>query len=538
MTLVQTLSAYVAFNLLIVVAWLGLFLGRRIVNRSGGEIRSRTELQLNYWVAGMVIFLAILQPLIPPPAVFTPPVKVWFAQSVSNGSPKDTEDHASRGYLSVSTPVGRSFTSGDRIFKISLALAALVVLAGSAVALRDLRILRRLRRQSHLIRKIGRVRVMIHDQISIPYSVWRWGRAEIVVPSALVLKTADFRIAVLHELQHHRQRDTLWVYGFWWMKWTCLANPAIHMWSRQLSELQEFACDEALLGRSKVESLAYARCLIEVAKTAVQREPVPVGATGLAFWLNGQLLKRRIDKMLNQPANQKGWIAGAVVVTLLTSAMGAVAYASRGMVQDRRITLTQAKALAIRAQDGNDFPIVVNEAVVKQLNRYVGTPDGREFIKNSLARMQSYKPTIEEYLHKYGVPREILAVPIVESGYQNLTQAESNTPGKTAGIWQFIPSTARKFGVRVDQHKDERLNIPVISDAAMRYLQINNLRFKDWHLSLLSFNMGEENVQKAIDAVGSRDAWALIRNGYEGDKDYLPKIMAAILILKNPQTLE
>ena len=85
---------------------------------------------------------------------------------------------------------------------------------------------------------------------------------------------------------------------------------------------------------------------------------------------------------------------------------------------------------------------------------------------------------------------------------------------------------------------DDRLDVALLTDAAMRYLQANNLRFNDWHLSALAFNYGEGNVQKGMEATGSRDAWTLIRNGHEGDKDYLPKLMAAILIMKNPESVQ
>lgn len=131
-----------------------------------------------------------------------------------------------------------------------------------------------------------------------------------------------------------------------------------------------------------------------------------------------------------------------------------------------------------------------------------------------------------------------MAVPIIESGYQNLTEGQSNTPVKAAGLWQFIPTTARNYGLRVDSQKDERLDIALNTDAAMRYLQSNNLRFKDWHLSALAYNMGERAVQKGMNSLNTRDAWTLIRNGYEGDKDYLPKLMAAILIMRSPESVQ
>ena len=153
-----------------------------------------------------------------------------------------------------------------------------------------------------------------------------------------------------------------------------------------------------------------------------------------------------------------------------------------------------------------------------------------------MVRMSNYKNTVGESLKKYNIPSEIMAVPIVESGYQNLSESPGNSL-KAAGVWQFIPQTARNYGLRVNQQIDERLDVTLLTDAAMRYLLANRLRFSDWHLSLLSFNMGENAVQKAIDALGSRDAWTLIRQGYEGDKDYLAKVMAAMIIIKNPDSV-
>lgn len=180
---------------------------------------------------------------------------------------------------------------------------------------------------------------------------------------------------------------------------------------------------------------------------------------------------------------------------LIASIMGATAFASKGLVQDRRVNIIQAKAMAVRAQSETGFPVVVNDLVLKQLNRYIGTPEGREFMRNSLQRMENYKVTVGEYLQKYGVPTEIMAVPIIESGYQNLTEQQSGTPMKAAGLWQFIPSTARNFGLRVDDQKDERLDVSLNTDAAMRLLQSDKLRFKDWHLSALAYNMGENAVR-------------------------------------------
>lgn len=128
-----------------------------------------------------------------------------------------------------------------------------------------------------------------------------------------------------------------------------------------------------------------------------------------------------------------------------------------------------------------------------------------------------------------------LAVPLVESGYRNLKQAPRGPWG--AGLWQFIPQTARNYGLRVDEKVDERLDEGKLTDAAFRYLNSNHQRFQSWELALLAYNVGENRVQQGIDGTGSRDAWTLIARGYEGDTRYLAKVMAALLILGRPEAL-
>lgn len=242
--------------------------------------------------------------------------------------------------------------------------------------------------------------------------------------------------------------------------------------------------------------------------------------------------------MFSNSGTKMGRSIGASVVVLLTLIMGVTAFASKAWVQDRRVSMMDANAMAARTRSSSEFPIVVNDLVLKQLNRYIGTPEGREFIRNALAQMENYKSLVGAYLQKYDVPEEIMALPIVESGYMNLSEQEAGTPGRAAGIWQFIPSTAHAYNLRVPPAKDDRVNVELETDAAMRYLKSNQLRFKDWQLSVLAYNMGEDAVQKGIDATGSRDAWTLIRNGYEGDKDYLAKAVAAMIIKENPKSIE
>ena len=134
------------------------------------------------------------------------------------------------------------------------------------------------------------------------------------------------------------------------------------------------------------------------------------------------------------------------------------------------------------------------------------------------------------------MPEELIAIPVIESGYRNLPQSSHESWG--AGIWMFIKSTARNYGLKVNDQVDERLNPELLTDAAMRLLIANRARFDDWQLSVLAYSAGESHVQKAIDQTGSRDPWKIIQAGIGDEPDYLPKLMATILIMKNPHMLD
>jgi beta-lactamase regulating signal transducer with metallopeptidase domain len=519
------------------IGFLGLRLWWLISQHRGVAARAPMELKLHYWIIVFIGVITIAHPLVPRSEIFNPAAKVWSAQSIRSFPSQYTAPERG-GYLMVSTPSGDFGIHTDTV-SLALAIGALVVtLIGLIRFWRDVYSLQQIRRRSFRVRKFGSINIFLNEDIKVPYSSWMPGRTDVVIPSALLANFQDFKMAVIHELEHHRQGDTKWVYVMWGFKAFCAANPFVYMWNRWISELQEFAFDETLVDQNKVESRQYARCLVEVAETANNQKHFPACAAGLVLLVERNLLKRRIDRMINVNTNKRGRSITMAFGVALVALMAGVAYASSGFVQDRRVSMADAQRLALKAQGSADFPVVVNDLVLKQLNRYIGTPEGREFMRNALQRMKSYQSVIEGKINGYRVPAELIAVPITESGYKNLTEGESNTHMKAAGLWQFIPSSARNYGLRVDAQRDERIDVSLSTDAALRYLQSNRLRFNDWHLSILAYNMGEGAVQKGINETGSKDAWTLIRNGYEGDKDYLPKMMAAILIMKNPQSVE
>ena len=182
------------------------------------------------------------------------------------------------------------------------------------------------------------------------------------------------------------------------------------------------------------------------------------------------------------------------------------------------------------------FPVPVNDLVLEKLNKFCGTPQGRTWFHDSLNRMTAYQPGIRKALTDHKFPQELLAVPLIESGYQNMLPSSGHGVG--AGIWMFLESTARHYGLRVDQQVDERLDPVRETSATMAYLTEMNQQFDgDWGLTVLAFNAGSAAVEQAIDETHSRDVWTLIRQGHENDPGYLASVVAAAIIIKSPDCL-
>jgi hypothetical protein len=149
--------------------------------------------------------------------------------------------------------------------------------------------------------------------------------------------------------------------------------------------------------------------------------------------------------------------------------------------------------------------------------------------------MRGYEAFISDQLVEHGMPLELLAVPFAEAGYENQPQGED--PRHGAGLWMFVAPTARRFGLTVDANRDDRLDVAAETDAAIRMLSGLYRQFDDWGLALLAFNAGSKRVERAMVQTGSRDVWTLIGQGHENDAGYVPRVMAAILILQNPTVL-
>lgn len=157
----------------------------------------------------------------------------------------------------------------------------------------------------------------------------------------------------------------------------------------------------------------------------------------------------------------------------------------------------------------------------------------RGFIERSLERGSQYLPTMRSILEQEGVPLDLVYLPIIESGFR----LNAVSPAGAVGPWQFIHSTGRRYGLRIDRYVDERRDPEKATRAAARYLRDLYSMFEDWHLSLAAYNTGEANVARIREVAQIDDYWEMIDRGYLPleTREYVPKFLAALEIAKSPE---
>ena len=168
--------------------------------------------------------------------------------------------------------------------------------------------------------------------------------------------------------------------------------------------------------------------------------------------------------------------------------------------------------------------------VKSKLSFYAGK---QEFLNRVAERATPYLYYIVEELEKRNMPLDLALLPIVESAYQPFARS----PRHASGLWQFIPSTGRHYGLKQNWWYDGRRDIVAATDAALTYLQKLNDDFDgDWLLTLAAYNAGEGNVSHAIkksQAHGKTgEFWSLkLKNETLG---YVPSLLAIAEIIANP----
>jgi len=176
------------------------------------------------------------------------------------------------------------------------------------------------------------------------------------------------------------------------------------------------------------------------------------------------------------------------------------------------------------------YPVAVNTQVKFFLDRFTG--NRRDVVNLWVGRAGRYLGMIRDVLKRRGLPEELAYTAMIESGFNPI--AVSRVGAK--GLWQFMASTARRYGLRVDGWIDERLDPEKSTVAAASYLRDLYNQFGSWALAQAAYNAGEVKVTRAIRATGSSDFWTLAQTSHlrRETKEFVPQIHAATLIGEDP----
>lgn len=178
-----------------------------------------------------------------------------------------------------------------------------------------------------------------------------------------------------------------------------------------------------------------------------------------------------------------------------------------------------------------DFPITINKHVEFYLDFFQNKQ--RRSFTIWLERSGRYVPMIEKKLRKAGLPLDLAFLPMIESGYKLTAYSRA----RAAGPWQFMQATGRSYGLNINSYLDERRSPVKSTKAAIAFLQDLYNRFGCWHLAVAGYNAGEGKIGRAMRKYNSRNFWKIAQGNYLATetKRYVPRLIAAIIIARNPE---
>ncbi len=204
--------------------------------------------------------------------------------------------------------------------------------------------------------------------------------------------------------------------------------------------------------------------------------------------------------------------------------------------------LTEEQRRILSQKTGLDFGLDLFDS--QEVERYFAyyTGPARESFARWLKRAQTQLPYVRESLAKNGLPQDLAMLPFAESGYNCYAYSWAGA----GGMWQFMPYTARKYGLTVDWWLDERRDPRMATEAAARYLSFLNDMFGDWYLALAAYNAGEGKISRALEATDAEDFLDLVSQNNRLNRvmrlkaetqHYVPKFVAITKIFQNLEAL-
>jgi membrane-bound lytic murein transglycosylase D len=179
----------------------------------------------------------------------------------------------------------------------------------------------------------------------------------------------------------------------------------------------------------------------------------------------------------------------------------------------------------------SDYPLVMNPTVEKFLAAMSADGEYHHRIEAGLARAGTFLPMIREQFSGAGLPLDLAYLPLIESAFS----VRAYSRARALGMWQFIASTGRYYGLDIGSLVDERRDPELSTAAAAAYLTDLYEEFGDWHLALAAYNSGAGNVRRAVRRSGSRDFWTLRRYLPRETRNYVPAYIASVIVAKRPE---
>lgn len=202
------------------------------------------------------------------------------------------------------------------------------------------------------------------------------------------------------------------------------------------------------------------------------------------------------------------------------------------LAQEIQAFLDQNGMLAgFQKGQGADLPIMLNQSVQGCLRSF--TTSRRAIIQAQLSRSERYLPMIRRIFQEQGLPLDLVYLAMIESGFSPLAVS----PKEAVGLWQFIEGTAKRYGLKVNEWVDERRDPEKSTKAAARYLKDLYAQFGCWYLAAAGYNAGEKRVEGVVKRYATRDFWVMAQSHLLPQEtcNYVPQLIAAVLIAKNPE---
>tara|TARA_Y100000389_G_C17462574_1_gene522953 strand:- start:588 stop:2273 length:1686 start_codon:yes stop_codon:yes gene_type:complete len=204
-----------------------------------------------------------------------------------------------------------------------------------------------------------------------------------------------------------------------------------------------------------------------------------------------------------------------------------------GIKPDLELKQNQKKSDDLLSQLRNSFQLVYkNNGRIDAEKKWISKHP--KYMTRVLSRSQLYMPYIVTELHRRKMPLELALLPIVESAYDPFAYSH----GRAAGLWQMIPGTAKRFGIKQNWWYDGRRDIIDSTRAALDYLEyLYKFNNNNWLNAIASYNAGEGNVRKAIRRNKKlnkpTDYWSLELN--KETSMYVPRLLALVEVIANPE---